>query len=104
MFLTNWNISASNIDEAYLVPTSPRVYNDTDGPCSSATSSACSRQLIFFLCLGLIGGCLPINGLRLSTLKCFYNLSCVAKLFRLANISSILFSISLHQLVLIPYH
>ncbi|CAF4715245.1 unnamed protein product, partial [Rotaria sp. Silwood2] len=33
----------------------------------------------------LVLGCLPIYGLRLSTLECLYNLTCLQKLFNLTN-------------------
>jgi hypothetical protein len=40
-----------------------------------------------------MSGCLPINGLRLLTLECFYNASCVSQLFLLSNVSTIFYPI-----------
>lgn len=36
-------------EENYILPTIPQLYDNLNGSCSCATSSTCSRQLLFIL-------------------------------------------------------
>ena len=44
----------------------------------------------FFLLVGLVVGCLPVHGLRLSTLECFYSSKCLTELAEFVNSSLVL--------------
>ncbi|CAF4032239.1 unnamed protein product [Adineta steineri] len=68
MFLTNWNLRSSTPEDAYLILSSPVLYNES----------------------GLVIGCLPVYGLRLSTLECFYNSTCLQRLATFLNSSYVL--------------
>ena len=46
-------------------------------------------QFKLFFLIGLVVGCLPIHGLRLSTLECFYSPTCLKKLAIFTKSSSI---------------
>ncbi|CAF1014564.1 unnamed protein product [Adineta steineri] len=63
MFLTNWNLRSSTLKDGYYMLTSPVLYNES----------------------GLVIGCLPVYGLRLSTLECFYNSTCLQRLATFLN-------------------
>ncbi|CAF1199605.1 unnamed protein product [Adineta steineri] len=65
IFLTNWNLRPSTLKDGYYMLTSPVMYNES----------------------GLVIGCLPVYGLRLSTLECFYNSTCLERLATFLNSS-----------------
>ncbi len=69
--------------------------NDYDNSCSCGTRSSCKRSQGFYCttrdCFGasarpnqtipgLVVNCLPVESLRLSSLECFYNASCIQML------------------------
>ncbi|CAF1223849.1 unnamed protein product [Rotaria sp. Silwood1] len=90
IFYTNWNFAISTSKDNYIMSTSPITYNNSNGSCSCATMSTCSSSLLNCygktgILPGLVLGCLPIYGLRLSTLECFYNSTCLQRLSYLAN-------------------
>ncbi|CAF1057497.1 unnamed protein product [Adineta steineri] len=68
MFLTNWNLRSPSLKDGYYMLTSPALYNES----------------------GLVIGCLPAYGLRLSTLECFYNSTCLERLATFLNSSYVL--------------
>ncbi|CAF0954536.1 unnamed protein product [Adineta steineri] len=63
MFFTNWNLRSSTVKDGYYMLTSPILYNES----------------------GIVIGCLPVYGLRLSTLECFYNSTCLKRLATFLN-------------------
>lgn len=46
IFYTNWNMTVSDPKNNYIMSTYPIEYNGSDGFCSCATSSACSRSIL----------------------------------------------------------
>ncbi|CAF3984678.1 unnamed protein product [Rotaria sordida] len=90
LFLTNWNLHLSSPAEYYLMRTDPITYNTTNISCSCAAMSTCSRSILTrynktVVLPGLVIGCLPIYGLRLSTLECLYDSICLQKLSNFSN-------------------
>jgi hypothetical protein len=82
---SNWQIELSNPEEQYLISTRPRILStgQRSSSCSCASSSTCSISLVFStnrLFPGLLRGCLSIDGLRLSTLECFSQVTCLVPL------------------------
>ncbi|CAF3338151.1 unnamed protein product [Rotaria sp. Silwood2] len=45
-FYTNWNLAISNINDNFIMSTSPISYNNSDSSCSCATMSTCSKSLL----------------------------------------------------------
>ncbi|UJR19841.1 hypothetical protein I4U23_022974 [Adineta vaga] len=84
-FRLNWLYFTSNERNDYIVRTNPAWYNESGQSCSCLTSSTCSRSLLtsfdtVIQLPGIVFGCLPIFGLRLSTLECFYSSTCLNQL------------------------
>jgi hypothetical protein len=46
VFNTNWELSLSNVDNNYIMSTSPKWYNESNESCSCDTSSTCSKSLL----------------------------------------------------------
>ena len=95
---TNWILMTSYTANGYSISTRSRLYNESGEMCSCATSSTCTRSTfqirlidktvdgirenkndfyIISISLGIVFGCLPIYGLRFSSLRCFYNSTCL---------------------------
>jgi hypothetical protein len=79
VFGTDWSIEYGNASNDYLIRNIPRMYaNDT---CNCAVSSKCHESLRIgppdLILPGLVIGCLPMDGLRVSTLECFFSSSCI---------------------------
>ncbi|CAF0949105.1 unnamed protein product [Adineta steineri] len=92
MFYTNWNLRSSTPKDGYYMLTSPILYNESGQSCSCDIMSTCTRSLLTNLqktenFSGLVIGCLPVYGLRLSTLECFYNSTCLQRLATFLNSS-----------------
>ncbi|CAF1234057.1 unnamed protein product [Adineta ricciae] len=91
-FGLNWLYFTSNERNHYYIRTNPTLYNESGQPCSCLTSSTCSRSLLASFDTvvqlpGIVLGCLPIIGLRLSTLECFYNSTCLSEFENFINSS-----------------
>ncbi|CAF1532675.1 unnamed protein product [Adineta ricciae] len=93
--LTNWNLVTTSVGTSHYFSTSPVSVNESDQFCSCETSSTCARSKLENMkyretFAGLVVGCLPVHGLRLSTLECFYSSRCLEKLTKFVNSSSVL--------------
>ncbi|UJR29650.1 hypothetical protein I4U23_017198 [Adineta vaga] len=81
-FNLNWKLFLSNSEMNYAVRTVPVWFNESGKSCLCTTSSSqCFRSLLetneyIIQIPGIIFGCLPIDGLRQSTLGCFYDSTC----------------------------
>ena len=85
MFLSDWTLSFTTERENYVIATTPLSYNNNTCTCATTLSGVCWWSLNLFLLNGtfihlpgLVGGCLPIDGLRQSTLECISNPLCLA--------------------------
>ncbi|CAF1483640.1 unnamed protein product [Adineta ricciae] len=94
LFFTNWNLKESSAKDGYYILTNSILYNETGQPCSCDVSPTCSRSILVngkkkenFT--GLVCGCLPIYGLRQSTLECFYDMTCLNRLFSFISTASV---------------
>lgn len=79
-FNTDWIIQYGNQSNGYLAQSVPRLYmNDT---CNCVVSNSCQDHLRVgppnLILPGLVIGCSPIEGLRMSTLECFYSSDCIS--------------------------
>lgn len=96
---SNWQIELSNAEEQYLISTSPHILSigEQSSSCSCASSAACAAPLVFSTNRsfpGLLRGCLPIDGLRLSTLECFSQVICLASLLIDLSVDATLFELA----------
>ncbi|CAF4847143.1 unnamed protein product, partial [Rotaria sp. Silwood1] len=95
MFMTTWNIAFTTAAERYMVATIPRSYNNDTCSCAASLSPTCWRPLNLVLgdgtitLPGLVGGCLPVDGLRQSTLECFFDSTCLSMVGTLLNSSMV---------------
>lgn len=87
LFLSNWMISFSTAAENYVLSSTPRSYNNNTCICASSMNNSCwwsmnfrQRNETFMSLLGFVGGCLPVDGLQLSTLQCLYDGSCLERI------------------------
>lgn len=94
LFFTNWDLKESSAKDGYYMLTNTILYNETGQSCSCDVSPICSRSILVngkkkdnFT--GLVCGCLPIYGLRQSTLECFYDVKCLNRLFSFISTASI---------------
>ena len=92
LFLSNWMIAFSSAAENYILSNKPLSYNNGTCTCATVDGSSCWWPLTFLsdnqtnLTLpGLRGGCLPVDGLRQSTLECLYDERCLATIRSLMN-------------------
>jgi hypothetical protein len=80
VFNTDWMIEYGNQSNGYLMQSVPRLY--MNGTCNCVTSNSCQDSLRIgpagLLIPGLVVGCSPIEGLRMSTLECFYSSDCIS--------------------------
>ncbi|CAF0941252.1 unnamed protein product [Adineta steineri] len=87
---TNWQLAFTTAADNYVVATVPRVSFGTNYSCITSLSRF-SRPLYIdanyntTVLPGVVAGCLPIDGIRLSTLECFFDPNCI---FNLASIAS----------------
>ncbi|CAF4380514.1 unnamed protein product [Rotaria sp. Silwood2] len=91
--MTNWKMKFSSLEENYILRTSPVSLMNGTCYCASGMSK-CTETPIFYdqngestILPGLVVGCSPMSGLSQSTLECFYDHDCVAKLSRFLDIS-----------------
>ena len=92
LFLSNWMIAFSSATENYILSNKPLTYNNGTCTCATADGSSCWWPLTFLsdnqtnlTIPGLRGGCLPVDGLRQSTLECLYDERCLATIRSLIN-------------------
>ena len=79
-FNTDWTPEFGNASNGYLIQNIPRLYmNNT---CNCVVSNSCQNYLRVgpsnLVLPGLVVGCTPIDGLRMSTLECFYSSDCIS--------------------------
>lgn len=78
-FNTDWLIEYGNTTNGYLLRNIPRLF--ANGTCNCAVSNSCQELMRIgpsdIILPGLVVGCWPIHGLRMSTLECFYSSSCI---------------------------
>lgn len=81
-FNTDWLLEFGNSFNSYRLRSIPREY--ANGTCNCVVSKDCHEPLRIgppeLVLPGLVVGCLPIDGLRLSTLECFFSSDCIAKI------------------------
>lgn len=79
-FNTDWLLEYRNSSSSYLLRGVPRTFRNST--CNCLISETCQESLqvgpLDLVLPGLYVGCLPIDGLRMSTLECFYSSSCFA--------------------------
>ena len=82
VFNTDWMIEYGNESNGYLTRSIPRLY--INGTCNCVTSNSCQDYLRIgpadLVLPGLVVGCSPIEGLRMSTLECLYSSDCISKI------------------------
>ncbi|CAF0959993.1 unnamed protein product [Rotaria sordida] len=79
-FNTDWLLEYGDESDGYLIRSVPRVF--TNSTCNCMISGACQEPLRIgppgLFLPGLVVGCLPYDGLRMSTLECFFSSSCIS--------------------------
>ncbi|CAF1450744.1 unnamed protein product [Adineta steineri] len=87
---TNWQIAFTTAAYNYVIATVPR--NSSGNNYSCITSLNSSSRLLYIdansnttVLPGVVAGCLPIDGIRLSTLECFFDSSCILNLTSIAS-------------------
>ena len=80
VFNTDWAIEYGNESNGYLTRSVPRLYMNNS--CNCIVSNSCHDYLRIgpadLLLPGLVVGCSPLEGLRMSTLECFYSSNCIS--------------------------
>ncbi|CAF1071614.1 unnamed protein product [Adineta ricciae] len=95
IFLTNWNLRTPAQNIQYRIEGNPVIGNDENGElCSCDTQPTCTQSVLTNAFkkgtfAGLVRGCLPVHGLRLSTLECFYQQTCLSELAVFVNSSDV---------------
>ena len=78
-FNNDWLVEFGTASNEYVLRNVPRTF--TNSTCNCVISRTCQEPLRIgppdLQLSGLVGGCYPIDGLRMSTLKCFYSRSCI---------------------------
>jgi hypothetical protein len=79
VFNTDWSLEYGNISNNYSLRSVPRVF--LNSTCNCVVSNSCNQSMQIgpaeVVLPGLIVGCWPIHGLRMSTLECFFSSSCI---------------------------
>ncbi|CAF4164958.1 unnamed protein product, partial [Adineta steineri] len=87
---TNWQIAFTTAAYNYVIATVPRASFGNNYSCITSLNSS-SRSLYIdansntTLLPGVVAGCLPIDGIRLSTLECFFDSNCILNLTSIAS-------------------
>jgi hypothetical protein len=84
---TDWSLESGDMSNGYLIHSIPRQYGNNS--CNCISSRECQRPLRvgppdLFL-PGVVLSCSPIDGLRMSTLQCFFSSSCIASIIAHLN-------------------
>ena len=78
-FNTDWEIEYGTESNGYLLRGVPRLF--ANGSCNCVVSSDCQRPLRIgppdLVLPGLVVGCSPLYGFRLTTLECLYSSACI---------------------------
>lgn len=78
-FNTDWSLEYGNASNNYLLRSFPRYF--ANSTCNCLVSSSCHQPMRIgppdLVLPGLVVGCWPVHGLRMSTLECFYSSSCI---------------------------
>ena len=86
-FNTDWTLEYGNASNGYLLRGVPRVFSNSS--CNCILSSDCQQPLRIgppdLVLPGLVVGCSPLYGLRLSTLECLYSSDCIDKILNHLN-------------------
>ena len=86
-FNTDWTLEYGNASNGYLLRGVPRVFANSS--CNCVLSSDCQQSLRIgppdLVLPGLVVGCSPLYGLRLSTLECLYSSDCIDKILNHLN-------------------
>ncbi|UJR12577.1 hypothetical protein I4U23_016753 [Adineta vaga] len=79
VFNTDWSLEYGNVSNNYFLRSVPREFSN--GTCNCVVSDAYYESMRIgppeLVLPGLIVGCWPIYGLRMSTLECFFSSSCI---------------------------
>ncbi|CAF3223056.1 unnamed protein product [Rotaria sp. Silwood2] len=79
-FNNDWLLEYGDESDGYLIRSVPRSFTNTT--CNCMISGACKEPLRIgppdLFLPGLVVGCLPFDGLRMSTLECFFSSSCIS--------------------------
>ena len=79
-FDNDWLFEYGNESNGYLVRSTPRTFKNSS--CNCVISSECQEPIRIgppdLILPGLVKGCSPIDGMRLSTLECFFSSECIA--------------------------
>lgn len=85
LFLTDWMLSFTTAQENYILANIPLTHNNNTCTCATLLSDSCWWPLVIRLLNmtninlpGFIGGCLPIDGFRHSTLECLFDSFCLS--------------------------
>ncbi|UJR19487.1 hypothetical protein I4U23_022616 [Adineta vaga] len=98
-FNLNWQSFASDVQTNFVLRSFPVIFNESGQSCFCTTSpSQCFRSLLTsynrtIQISGIVFGCLPIDGLRQSTLECLFNSTCLTQLadfFYITNFPNVL--------------
>ncbi|CAF0918580.1 unnamed protein product [Adineta steineri] len=87
---TNWQLAFTTAADNYVVATVPRNSFGNNYSCITSLDSF-SRPLYIdanyntTVLPGVVAGCLPIDGIRLSTLECFFDSKCILNLTSIAS-------------------
>ncbi|CAF0785634.1 unnamed protein product [Adineta steineri] len=87
---TNWQLAFTTAADNYVVATVPRASFGNNYSCITSLDSF-SRPLYIdanyntTVLPGVVAGCLPIDGTRLSTLECFFDSNCILNLTSIAS-------------------
>ncbi|CAF1523510.1 unnamed protein product, partial [Adineta steineri] len=87
---TNWQLAFTTAADNYVVATVPRNSFGNNYSCITSLDSF-SRPLYIdgnyntTVLPGVVASCLPIDGIRLSTLECFFDSNCILNLTSIAS-------------------
>ncbi|CAF1079854.1 unnamed protein product [Adineta steineri] len=87
---TNWQLAFTTAANNYVIATVPRISFGTNYSCITSLDSF-SRPLYIdanyntTVLPGVVASCLPIDGIRLSTLECFFDSNCILNLTNIAS-------------------
>jgi hypothetical protein len=97
IFMSSWKPALTTSLDNYVEARIPLSFNNETCTCATSMLSSCWRPLVFLMdnstnnisptitLPGLIGGCLPVDGLRMTTLECFFDSACLDTLQNVLN-------------------
>ncbi|UJR12163.1 hypothetical protein I4U23_016340 [Adineta vaga] len=81
-FNNDWLPEYGNSSNSYTIRNKPRTFSNST--CNCVISRTCQEPLRIgppdLVIPGLVVGCYPIDGLRMSTLECFYSSTCISSI------------------------